>query len=237
MSRLRRTALFFSLLLNLLLAASIAFMLHRLGGWRYALHKFRSDEAGLYAHRKQLFGLLPEKKRSIVFLGDSQIEQAEWRELCGDTLPILNRGIVGDHVDGVQARLPEILRHQPSKIFLCVGVNDLILGKPPVEIEGRYHQIVQQIRSEMPDAQLFIQSILPLNNDVKHIGIGNEPIRDLNRRLFRVAQAYAVPFVDIHAQLTDAQGNLAAKFTEDGLHLNGQGYLVWKKNLEPFLKF
>jgi lysophospholipase L1-like esterase len=237
MSRLSRPFLIFSLLLNLLLAGGIAFMLHRLGGWKYALHRFRSDEAGLYAHRKSLFEQLPEKKGSIVFLGDSQIEQCEWRELCGDTLPILNRGITGDHVDGVLARLPETLRHRPSKIFLCVGVNDLILGKPMLEIEGRYRQIVQQIRRETPDAQLFVQSVLPLNNKVKRIGIENGNIRDLNLRLAQIAEEYAVPFVDIHAQLTDAQGNLAAKFTDDGLHLNGAGYLVWKKNLEPFLKF
>lgn len=236
MKRLTKTTLLFSLFLNFALAGGMAFMLHRLGGWRYALHRFQHDEAGLYAHRKQLFAMLPARPGGIVFLGDSQIEQAEWREMFGDTLPIQNRGIVGDHVDGLLARLPDVLREKPAKIFLCIGANDLLLGKPMVEIEGRFREIVQRIRRETPEAQLFVQSVLPVNNAVKHIGIENETIHELNRRLAGVAKEYAVPFTDVNALLLDASGNLAAKITEDGLHLNGMGYMVWKKALEPYLR-
>lgn len=227
-----RLLLKISLLLNFVLAAALMFMLYRLGGWNYALHRIQHPEAGIYQHRKQQLEMLPAHPGAIVFLGDSQIREGEWREFFGDSLPILNRGITGDHVEGVLARLPDVLRNRPRKIFLCVGVNDLILGKPQAEIEGRYREIVQRIRREMPEGQVFIQSLLPVNNMVKRCGVANADIDEMNRRLAQIAKDHALPFVNIHDLLQDASGNLAAKFTDDGMHLNGLGYQVWRKEIE-----
>ncbi len=236
MNRFTRFFFIFSLLLNLFLAASIGFIVQRLGGWKFAWHRFSTDESSLYVHRKSIFSMLPDKTGSIVFLGDSQIQLGEWREFFGDSLPILNRGISGDHVDGVARRLTDVLRNRPSKIFLCVGANDLLLGKPQPEIENRYREIVQTIRRESPDAVLVLNSILPINNEVKNLHLENSEIQKMNARIGQIAREFALPMIDIFSPLTDSQGNLAQKFTEDGLHLNGAGYLVWRKQLEVFLK-
>lgn len=228
--------LIFSLLLNLLFLGAFAFGLRRLGGWKYTLHRLRHSEAGPYAHRKSLFAQLPERAGAIVLFGDSQIEQCEWRELLGDTLPVLNRGIVGDGVDGLLARLDaDVLRHRPAKVFVCAGANDLLFGRSAAEIEGRYRELAQKIRRAAPQAKLILTSVLPVNNTVKNTGLENVAVRALNEKIRRIAGETDASYLDLYTQLTDAEGNLAAKFTEDGLHLNGAGYLVWKKTLEPFL--
>ncbi len=227
--------LFISLLINVLTITAGAFVLHKLGGWRYALYRFQHKEAGLYHHRQQLFEQLPVQPGAIIFLGDSQTEQCEWRELLGPELPILNRGIVGDHVDGVAGRLDEVLRHHPTQIFLLVGVNDLLFGKPLANIESRYREIVEKIIGRLPATQLILESILPVNNAVKNVGVQNAQIRALNTRIARIAQDHALPFVDVHSSLADTSGNLSPLYTEDGIHLNGAGYLVWKTQIIPLL--
>ncbi len=231
---MKKNLLRISLLVNVLLVIYLFVSIHRMGGWRYALYRLQHDEAGLYHHRKQLFEQLPVQPGAIIFLGDSQTEQCEWQELFGSNLPILNRGIVGDHVDGVFGRLDEVLQHQPTQIFLLIGVNDLLFGKPVSDIESRYREIVEKIIARSPASQLILESILPVNNSVKNVGIQNAQIQALNARIARIAQDHALPFVDIYDSLTDANGNLSPLYTEDGIHLNGAGYLVWKEQLLRF---
>lgn len=231
-----RRLLIASLFMNSVLIGCLGLIILRLGGWKYAFYRLQNDEAGLYKHRKNLFQVLPEQRGSIIFLGDSQIEQCEWRELFGDSLPVLNRGIAADHVEGVEKRLGEVMRHKPAKVFLCVGVNDLLLGKALDDVEKGYRAIVQKIRQKAPSSQLVLISIMPVNNEVKRVGVANENIREMNARITQIARDYALPFVDVYAQLAGANGDLIEKYTDDGIHINGQGYLVWKKALERYMK-
>jgi len=228
--------LIFSLVLNLLLAAGLAYMTHRLGGWSYALYRLRNSEAGVYTHRKSLFEKLPERPGAVVMLGDSETALCEWQELLGDSLTVLNRGISGDYMDGVFARLEEVLRHKPLKIFLLIGVNDLFYGKKPEAIEARYREIVQKIRRESPNSELILQSILPVNGEVRSLPATNKDIQAMNVRIAQIAKDYALPYTDLYSQLTDASGNLSTRFTDDGIHLNGLGYIVWREALEQFFK-
>lgn len=232
-----RRSLILSLILNSILAGCIGFMMLRLGGWKYAFYRFMHDESGLYEHRVGQFSTLPPQPGAIVFLGDSQIEQCEWAEWLGKRdAPIINRGIVGDHVDGVYKRLSEIARHKPSKVFLCVGVNDILLNKPFPDIERRYRDIVRKLRMDNPQTSIVLISLLPINNNVKRIGISNEDIREVNARLQQIARDNSLPYLDLFKEMLDGRGDLAERFTKDGIHLNAQGYMEFRKALEPYLK-
>ncbi len=228
--------LYLSLFFNLLALGAGGFAVYRLGGFKHVFIRLQRQTEGLYHHRAQHFERLPERLRSIVFLGDSQTEQAEWHELFPDGPVVLNRGISGDYTEGLLERLPEVLRHKPLKIFLLIGVNDLAFGNSVPEIETAYRSIVQKIRTDSPDTELYLQSLLPVNNGVRHVGVKNAKILEVNARVAQIARDFAVPFLDIATPLKDADGNLAAKFTEDGLHINGLGYLVWKKEIEQFVQ-
>lgn len=227
---MRRFLFWPSLLLNALLLTGMIYFANRMGGWKFVFNRLGNDVPALYQHRRELFERLPTRQGAVIFVGDSQSEQCEWQELLyPDNSVILNRGIVGDYVTGVQARLDEIIRHQPARIFLLVGINDLLFGKTPEEIEPFYRELVATIRKRTPDSELFLQSILPVNNDIKKLGVENETIQQLNAKIAAIAQSYALPYIDLYSQLTDANGNLSAQFTADGIHLNGAGYAIWKR--------
>ncbi|MCC7467435.1 MAG: hypothetical protein IT261_14235 [Saprospiraceae bacterium] len=225
-----------SLLINVLGICLALFAVQRLGGWKYTWLKLQRQTAGLYHHRLEHFERLDEQPGAIIFLGDSQTEQAEWHELFGDKPPVLNRGISGDYVQGVLDRLPEVLRHKPSKIILLIGVNDLIFGSRVEDIEAVYSKIVAQIRTQSSQTELYLLSLLPVNNDQRKSGTNNTRISALNNRIAGISRTYALPFVDIATTLKDAEGNLAERFSEDGLHLNGLGYQVWKNEIQKYVE-
>jgi lysophospholipase L1-like esterase len=54
-------------------------------------------------------------------------------------------------------------------------------------------------------------------------------IRELNRRLAGLASA-KVGFIDINAGLAGA-GGLKPELTYDGVHLNGEGYRIWRDEI------
>lgn len=228
---MKKFLIYIALLLNLLFAVSGWLALQRLGGWRYTYFRLKHGEDALYQHRKQLFERMQPKPGAIVFLGDSQTEQCEWAEFLRDTLPILNRGICADHTGGVYDRLDEVLRHKPLKIYLLVGVNDLLFGTPPEQVEVGYRKIVEKIRRESKETALILESVLPVNNAVKHVGIKNETIQAMNTRIAQIAKDYALPYLDIYSHLTNASGELSEQFTADGIHLNAAGYAVWAKTI------
>jgi lysophospholipase L1-like esterase len=226
-----KRALYISLVVNLLAIAAGFWAVQKMGGWGYAWQRLWLRDGGLYEHRKGHFERLPDRPGCVVFLGDSQLAQAEWHEVLGDQPPVLNRGIAGDHVAGVLARLPDVLRHRPSKIFLLVGINDLMFGKPTADIGADYQAIVQKIRSESPQSTLVLLSVLPLNDRVRAWPTSNVEVGALNARIREIARAFALPYLDVGTPLTDADGRLSAKFTQDGLHLNGLGYAVLARQL------
>lgn len=210
---------------------------HRMGGIQQVWSRLGHNAVpALYQHRATLFEQLPAQRGVIIFLGDSQTEQAEWHEICNTTTRVvLNRGISGDHIGGVQKRLDEVLRHEPSVIFLQVGINDLFFKAKPDQLAAEYADLIQTIRSRQPGAQIVVQSLPPVNNNIRFLPTDNATVRAFNEQLARIAKSYALPYADLYTPLSDSEGRLAAGFTSDGLHLNGSGYRVWFEAIKPYL--
>ncbi len=187
-----------------------------------------------YEHRKTLFDKMPIDSDDIIFLGNSITAQCDWSELM-DNPKIRNRGIPGESTDGVLQRLQGILKPKPSKIFLMIGVNDLLFHKPQRVIDN-YKKIVERIRKESPFTQLYLYSILPVNSKVRNIPIKNEDILFINKEIEQIAKYNQLVYIDLSSKFSNKDGALFAKFTSDGIHLNGDAYLVWKAEIEEYLK-
>jgi len=59
-------------------------------------------------------------------------------------------------------------------------------------------------------------------------------IRQLNRQLQAIAQQKALPISIYIPSSPTPKGNLRADLSTDGLHLNFQGYLVWRSALQTY---
>ncbi len=231
---MRKSVLIGSLILNLLFLAGIVYAVQSLGGWRYVWFKIQNrGVAGTYIHRTNLLNQFNNMNGKIVFLGDSLTELCEWNELMERT-DILNRGISGDFTSGVLQRLPRILTNAPRQLFLMIGINDLAFTGPDVVI-ANYQKIVDRITQKAPSTKLYIQSILPVNNQVRNTGIANKDIQYINREISKMAARAGATFINLYPFFTNEAGRLKEGFTEDGIHLDAPGYLQWKEVLKDYL--
>lgn len=180
-----------------------------------------------YTERLAGFKKMPVSKSAVIFLGNSLTDAGRWKDIAPE-LPILNRGISGDISYGVYARLDEIVRHHPRKIFLMIGVNDLKRGIPTQNIINNYERIVEKIHRESPKTKIYLNSILPVNNK-KLIeafkAVKNEDIQVLNAALNSIGSRHSyTQFVDLYPIIAK-DGELMEELTPDGIHLEVDAYV------------
>jgi lysophospholipase L1-like esterase len=139
----------------------------------------------------------------------------------------LNQGISGDTTQGILNRLSAFANTRPDHIYIMGGINDLRRGATNNEILWNLRLIMRRLKQSHPQAQILVQSILPTSTD-----ISNNRIRQINRRLARIADQEGVQYLDLYRHFADLGGNMRAEFTTDGLHLNAAGYGVWQSVLQ-----
>jgi lysophospholipase L1-like esterase len=155
----------------------------------------------------------------------------------------LNQGISGETSAGLLDRLPLFDDTSPEAIFVMIGINDLIHGVPNTEILENQQQIIRYLKEYHPRSHIVVQSILPHAGEKatwegrdRLKAIPNTRIRSLNADLEELAAAEAVYYLDLYSLFADAEGNLQTTLSTDGLHLNSQGYLVWRTALQLYSK-
>ncbi|WP_200975636.1 GDSL-type esterase/lipase family protein [Echinicola sp. 20G] len=193
---------------------------------------------GHYQKRIKAFQENPLNFGDIVFVGNSITEQGkDWSEKF-NLLNIRNRGISGDVTDGVLARLEEIVHYTPKAVFLLIGINDL--SNYHQENEPRpnvvYHskipspeyiakniiKIAITIQKRTPKTQVFVQTILPnAKPEMK------ESIDLINQIVKENESKYEYRIIDLNRYFIDQEGLMKKNLTNDGTHLNEQGYAVW----------
>lgn len=194
-----------------------------------------------YWHQRvSLFDKLPVTENDIVFLGNSITDGGEFQELF-DMENVLNRGIRSDRINGVRKRLDQVVNGHPKMIFLLIGINDVAdTRQTSASIADMYETLIRDIREKSPQTQLYVQSVMPINNDFKRYKslLGRESvIPALNERLQKIALDNGAVYIDLWPVLADSgTGKMRKNFTNDGLHLSGAGYKAWTEALRPYVE-
>lgn len=173
----------------------------------------------------------------IVFVGSSSIRLWDGLESqFGDSgTTIVKRGFGGSRLSDCAryvARL--VLPYKPSKVIVYAGDNDLSEGATPDDVAESFRELAAQIHAALPDAKITYVSIKPspLRAALMPAAIqANEKIEAYTRTDARLG------FVDIYSPMLDAQGNPRVElFLPDRLHLNADGYAIWRTAIAASLK-
>ena len=181
-------------------------------------------------------------KGQIVFIGDSITDLYPLDQYYSDLpLATYNRGIGGDVTAGVLARLKLCLYDvAPSKIVLLIGINDINSGVPSDTIVQNYATILQSIKENLPTTQVFCLSVLPMNKTVEAYGVdlaaATARIKALNDSILTLAGRQGYTYVELFSHLADENEELFASCSNDGLHLNANGFAIWTNVLKPYLE-
>lgn len=188
-----------------------------------------------YIDRVTTFRNLGNNKEEIIFLGDSLIEICEWNELFSSPL-IKNRGISGDTTYGVLNRLEEVTEAKPRKIFMMLGINDIGKCRSTQSIIDDYEKILNKIKIDSPSTKIYVHSVLPINKEkfITHTKV--EEILDLNSALNKLCDKLQVKYINLYPLFVTSDNKLNPKYTTGGIHLNGDGYLIWKEAIKDLCK-
>lgn len=192
---------------------------------------------GNFALKVGQFASYPNSPGDIIFLGNSITAGVDWTELLqrGD---VKNRGISGDITFGVLERLNEVTEGKPAKVFILIGINDISRNIPDSLIVRNYALMVRRIKVESPRTKIYLQTLMPVNNEFtqfKNHYNKDEHINFVNESMRKLAAAESITLIDLYPHFLNSSRKLDKKLTQDGLHLNAEGYKVWKKVLEPYV--
>jgi lysophospholipase L1-like esterase len=238
--KMLRTALIISILVNIALLSALGKILVNKGGLSYLSQKLNAPkkndtlfvETTYYKTKRSIHEKIPGDSNAIIFLGNSITEYAEWHEIFGNP-KVKNRGISGDKIAGVKNRIANLTSQKPAKIFLMLGTNDLGEGRSIPDILYDYEALVQFIQNASPRTQIFLQSILPTYGDATR---NNKDIIKLNAGIQKISKKYHLIYINLFDKLKTAENELDKRYSFDGLHINGDGYIVWKKEIETYIE-
>lgn len=167
----------------------------------------------------------------IVFLGDSITDYVDFREYL-PSYRIINMGIAGDTTTGVLRRLDEVIRIEPEKLFLLIGINDICDGIETARIVRNIRKILERVKERLPRTKNYLQAVFPVRlTDIRI----NVEVRALNTSLRELAKALKCTFVDLYPLLLDDCGELGEEYTVDGLHLSDKAMSRWMSYITQYL--
>ena len=182
----------------------------------------------------------------IVFAGDSDVEH--W-----DPLPemkgceIVARGLGGDRTGDLLLRLQrDVIDLKPAVAVVTIGGNDLedLAVLPDREetlvtiCERNIRTIVDRLRQKR--IQVVLLTILPYGDvDAANVVTWSNATYGAVERVNAMIRTLAGPgvvVVDGHAVLARADGHRKPAFSEEMIHLNGDGYRALDEALRPVLE-
>ena len=190
------------------------------------------DANDTYDTRQYMFSTVYNYPTDVVFAGDSLVERCNWEELYPD-LAVKNRGIGGDSINGVRVRLETIMLTQPKKLFIYVGINDILHGREVENIIGRYRELLDELSHY--DCKIYIQSLMPVSasqDDAERICLD---VNEINERLRGMCEERGFTFIDLWADYAGEDWALKDEYYYDGVHINATAYKHWKEILDPYI--
>jgi len=194
--------------------------------------KKRAMIDGMTERRLSQFEVLSTNHVAVVFVGDSITEGGLWSEWLPD-VDVINRGISGNTTQDILDRMHQIVSVKPDKLFVMIGVNDLNKRLGVAVALRNYTTLLDLIDAQLPQTEVYIQSVLPVN--AVWTLIDNTHIPTLNAALVQHADERGYRYIDLHSVFSYAEGALKPDLSNDGIHLLAPGYRLWRSQILEFL--
>ena len=140
-------------------------------------------------------------------------------------------------IDGTKYTLLDALgRQQYGKVYISLGINELGYYDDQGFYEA-YCQTIDLIRQCQPHAVIYIQGLIPLNEDViAQTGgasyLKNDHLLIYNDLMKQVAEEKQVAFLDLNPYFAGEDGQLPAEASTDGIHLRKAYCEQWLEYLK-----
>ena len=181
-------------------------------------------------------------KEQIVFIGDSITDLCPLDKYYSDlSLATYNRGVGGDTTQNVLNRLKlSLFDLMPTKVVMMIGINDINSNVGEEKLLKNYEEILKQISTNLPQTEVFCMSILPMNKQIEEYSSISadknlQIILRVNTQIEQIVEDYNYTYVNLFPYFSDSNDLLIEEYSDDGIHLNHNGFVVWSNILKPML--
>lgn len=161
-----------------------------------------------------------------VIFGDSRTVGFSYYEFLDKQRVLAEAGLtianISDYID-------EMKTLNPSNIFLCTGLNDVSIGfwKTPEEYVAAYEEKVQEIKKNLPDAHIYINSIFPAQDPAFQKESDWRKIPDYTAAVKEWCEDKGYSYID-NTEVYEAHKDL---YDIDGIHFQKAFYEYWAINM------
>jgi lysophospholipase L1-like esterase len=200
-------------------------------GWKEQLPKDRGDYWCILGWTNTLKKL--NFDADVVFFGNSITCGSNFQDYFSN-IRICNLGYSGDNMDGMMLRIGQIKAVTPEKVFVMAGINGLQNQTEEV-FENKYQRMVDSIKSSVPEAVVYLQSILPVNHSMKKGVASAAKIRKANEIIAKIAARSNCVYVNLWS-LYEKDGEMPKELTRDGVHLFPEAYDRWADEIKKYIE-
>jgi lysophospholipase L1-like esterase len=173
-------------------------------------------------------------KDAVLFVGSSSIEK--WTDLTADfpKIKVINRGIGGAQIADCTEHTDQlIIAYAPRLIVFYAGDNDLAFGKTPQEVADDYQKFVKRVREQLPKTPIDFISIKPSPSRTSLL----ESMKAANALIKKfIADDKTQTYIDVFTPMLGDDGQPRGElFVSDRLHMNKDGYALWRKIVTPYV--
>lgn len=131
--------------------------------------------------------------------------------------------------DSSVAIIDELNGRNYDTLIFAFGLNELGWSSPEAFIE-RYKTVIERARAYLPDAKIYLESVLPVGIETSHrnrFGVNQDQINIYNTYIHAMADEIGAGFLDVSEEFKDETGYLPQDISEDGIHPNKEGADRW----------
>lgn len=136
-------------------------------------------------------------------------------------------------MQGMKNRAEMLTAVTPEKIFIMGGINSLTDKNSDSAFQD-YKNMLNAVLEAVPDAQIYIESILPISWEKEKECADNSVITAFNQRLENLALEKNITYIDLYS-LYVLNGEINPELTKDGVHLQPSAYEYWFCEIEKYI--
>ena len=166
---------------------------------------------------------------------------AELAKAKVNELKFINRGVSGDRITDIYARIKEdIINLKPDYMSILVGVNDVAheltmsCGVVTEKFEKIYGMLLEEIKEALPQIKIIIMEpfVLKGSATTELWDSYKAEVKAHGEAAKRVAEKYGLCFVELQSKFDEACADTDTRYwSVDGVHPTAAGHQIIKEEL------